>query len=113
MNNSYFNYGNIISDVDDKTLKEVVYTSISYTPNLPLKTSMLKTTILQTENFRPDKISYRLFEDPNLSWILDEINSFYTFSDYYAGREIYYLGPNGLSSINISVDYVSYEMQNY
>lgn len=109
--NNLFDYGNILSYAENE--KNFSHLSLCYTPQLPLKTSMLKTTILEKENYRPDKVAYRLFGDPNLSWILDEINSFYSFSDYYLGREIYYLTQQGLLSIGIEVDYISYETQNY
>jgi hypothetical protein len=109
----YFDYSSLITTINEKDYKEISYSSIAYTPQLPLKKSMLKTNILTTEQYRPDKISYRLFGDPNLSWLLDDINSFYSFSEYYLGREIYYLGTNGLSAIGIEVDYISYESQNY
>ena len=110
---NYFDYSNEIIGVNEKTQREIFYSSISYTPQLPLKTSMLKTKILQTENFRPDKVSYRLFNDPFMSWLIDEINNFYSFKDYEAGKEIYYLGPGALESIGIEINYTSFETQNY
>lgn len=109
--NYLFDYGSVLNYIEDQ--KSVSHLSICYTPRMPLKTSMLKTTILEKENYRPDKVSFRLFKDPNLSWILDEINNFYLFSDYYLGREIYYLTEPGLKAIGIEVEYVSYETQNY
>jgi hypothetical protein len=109
--NYLFDYGSVLNYTEDQ--KNISHLSICYTPKMPLKTSMLKTTILEKENYRPDKVSYRLFGDPNLSWVLDEINSFYLFSDYYLGREIYYLTETGLKSIGIETEYISYEMQNY
>lgn len=111
--NNYFDYATIINTTNEITRRDISYSSISYSPILPLKTSMIKSKILQTENYRPDKVSYRLFGDPFLSWLLDEINNFYSISDYYSGREIYYLGPNGLKSIGIEIDYTSYQTQNY
>ena len=109
--NYLFDYGAILNYTEDG--KDFSHLSVCYTPQMPLKKSMLKTTILEKENFRPDKVSYRLFGDPNLSWIIDEINNFYSFSDYYLGREIYYLTQAGLEAIGIEVDYTSYETQNY
>ena len=109
--NYIFDYGRIVNYVEDS--KDITQLSICYTPQMPLRKFMLKTNILDKEKYRPDKVSYRLFDDPNLSWIIDEINSLYSFSDYYLGREIYYLDTNGLKSIGIEVDYVSYESQNY
>jgi hypothetical protein len=109
---NYFDYANIIT-TNNENLNTISYSSISYPSKLPLKKSMLKATILSNEQYRPDKVSFRLFEDPNLSWLLDDINNFYSFSDYYLGREIYYLGTKGLGSIGIEVDYISYQTQNY
>lgn len=111
--NNYFDYSNTINTYDNETFNSVSYSSISYPPQLPLKKSMLKTNILANEQYRPDKVSYRLFGDPNLSWLLDDINNFYSFSEYYLGREIYYLETKGLGSIGIQIDYISYETQNY
>lgn len=110
---NYFNNSSVINTIDEKTQKQISYSSISYPFQLPLKTSMLKTKILQTEMFRPDKVSYRLFGDPFLSWLIDDINNFYSFSDYEAEKEIYYLGPKGLASIGIEIEYISFETQNY
>ena len=110
---NFFDYSSPIININEKTQREISYSSISYTPQLPLRTSMLKTKILQTENFRPDKLSYRLFEDPFMSWLIDEINNFYSFKDYVAGKEIYYLGSAGLESIGIEINYTSFETQNY
>ena len=109
---SYFNYGGTFNNIENNfRFREV--RSICYPPKMPLKTSMVKTTIRSVEEYRPDKISYRLFGDPLLSWILDEINNFYLFSDYKSGREIYYLNEYGLSSIGVEVDYISFESQNF
>lgn len=109
---SYFNYGDTFDNVENNfTIRTV--RSICYPPKMPLKTSMLKTKILNVEHYRPDKIAYRLFGDPLLSWILDEINNFYLISDYSAGKEIYYLNELGLLSIGIEVDYISFENQNF
>jgi len=111
--NDYFDYSDSVISVDEKTSKEITYSSISYPPQLPLKTSMLKTKILQTEKFRPDKVSYRLFGDPFMSWLIDDINNFYSFKDYEPGKEIYYLGPRGIESLGIEIDYTSFETQNF
>jgi hypothetical protein len=109
---SYFNYGTTFRNLENNlTFREV--RSICYPPKMPLKTSMVKTTIKSVEEYRPDKISYRLFGDPLLSWVLDEINNFYLISDYYSGREIYYLNEYGLSAIGVEVDYISFESQNF
>ena len=107
-----FNYGEIVSTVNEN-YNTVSYLSICYPPKMPLKQYMLKTKILQTEKYRPDKVSYRLFRDPNMSWVIDEINNFYTFNDYYPDREIYYLDSNGIISMGLETDYVSYEEDNF
>jgi hypothetical protein len=109
---NFFDYGSIVDDLNNK-YKLVSYRSICYTPKMPLERFLLKTKILQTERYRPDMISYRLFNDPRLSWVLDELNNLYNFSDYYAGREIKYLDTNGLRFINIDSDYIPYDYDNF
>ena len=99
--NNLFDYGTIVSDLDINR-RTISYRSICYTPKMPLKKYLFKTNILQTEKYRPDKIAYRLFEDPTLSWVLDEINNLYSFKDYYPNREIYYLDNRGLNFIGIA-----------
>jgi hypothetical protein len=108
----FFKYGNIVSTIDEN-YNVINYRSICYSPKMPLKQYMLKTKILQTEKYRPDKVSFRLFNDPTMSWVIDEINSFYNFSDYYPNREIYYLDSNGLSFMGLETDYVSYQEDNF
>lgn len=109
---NFYDYSNVFNTLDENR-KIISYSSISYTPKIPLKRFLLKTKILQVEKYRPDKISYRLFNDPRLSWILDEINNFYSFSDYYPEREIYYLDEKGLSFIGIETDYVPFDYDNF
>jgi hypothetical protein len=108
----FFKYGKTVLTIDEN-YRVVNYLSICYTPKMPLKEYMLKTKILQTEKYRPDKVSYRLFRDPGMSWVIDEINNFYSFSDYYTDREIYYLDTNGLMFMGLETDYVSYEEDNF
>jgi hypothetical protein len=102
---SLWDYSDIIKS-DDKNLG-----SICYTPNLPI--TLLSTTILSNENFRPDKISYRLYGNPMLSWILDDANSFYHMKEYYANRIIKYPSKEALDIMRINYSYTSFEEQNY
>jgi hypothetical protein len=97
------NYSNIVEYTERN--KNISYSSITYnTPNQPLESSMLKTRVLISEVYRPDKISLRLYDNPLSSWILDEANNFYNgFSDYYYDREIYYPSLEALELMGISV----------
>ena len=102
---SLWDYSNIIQN-DDKNIS-----SICYTPNLPI--TLLSTTILSTENFRPDKISYRLYGNPMLSWVLDDANNFYHMKEYTANRSILYPSKQALDIMGIEYFYTSFEDQNY
>lgn len=96
-------YANIVEEI--KNNKTTTFSSIVYnSPQFPLKASLLKTRVLITEEFRPDKIALRLYQEPLASWILDEANNFYNgFSDYYHNREIYYPSITALDLMGISV----------
>ena len=67
---------------------------------LPQEKHFLKTYVLQNEQYRPDLVSYRLFNNVNYAWVIDEMNNFYHgFSDYEAGRQIFYLKKEDLSAL--------------
>ena len=102
---SLWNYSGIIES-DDKSIS-----SFCYTPQLPI--TLLSTTILSNENFRPDKVSYRLYGNPMLSWIIDETNNFYHMKEYYANRIIKYPSKEALNIMGIDYSFSSYEDENY
>lgn len=103
--NFYHDYANIITFIDDTTKKEKTLSSISYPPDFPIERSLLKTTVQANEIFRPDKIAFRLYDNPLMSWVIDEVNNFYNgFSEYYINREIFYPSTEALDIMGI--DYI-------
>lgn len=89
------------------------YSSLCYPPRLPLTTSMRKTTVGSDETYRPDKVSFRLYGNPLLSWILDDANSFYSCADYTINKEILYPSFEALDLMGISYEYSSYKDENF
>jgi hypothetical protein len=110
--NHLWDYTNILSDLTKDSVT-ITYSSIAYPPKLPLKQSMRRTIVSSDEIYRPDKIAFRLYNNPLLSWILDEANSFYSFSDYTINREIYYPTTEALELMGINYDYSSYKDENF
>lgn len=54
------------------------------------------------DQYRPDKICLKLFNNQDASWILDEINNFSgNVDEYYLGREIFYLPQAQLTSLGL------------
>jgi hypothetical protein len=78
------------------------YLNICRINQFPLKKHFLITVIQQNEQYRPDLVSYRLFQNVNYGWILDEMNNFYHgFKDYTSGREIFYLKKEDLETLGL------------
>jgi hypothetical protein len=76
------------------------YLNICRIGTFPLSKHFLITTVAQNEQYRPDLISFRLFQNVNYAWILDEMNNFYHgFKDYESGIEIFYLKKEDLMSL--------------
>jgi hypothetical protein len=107
---NFFDYAYLI-DNDDIDRRNNA--SISYPPRSPLKSSMLTTTILITEQYRPDKVAFRLYNNPLLSWVIDEANSFYSISDYTYEKKIYYPSQRALDLMGIDYSYASFKDQNF
>lgn len=112
MASNYFDYITINFDVE-KGGGITQYSSVSYPPELPLVESLSKTLIQSDEMYRPDKVSYRLYRNPMLSWLIDEANSFYSFADYTINKEIYYPSLQALEIMGIDISYESFEDQNF
>ena len=90
----FFNNCSIIND------GERSYLTLANIDVFPKKEHFLKTYVLQNEQYRPDLISYRLFDNVYCSWILDEMNNFYHgFKEYEIGREIFYLKKDDLRAL--------------
>lgn len=78
--------------------------SICSIRQFPKSKHFLKTYVLQNENYRPDLVSYRLFNNVNYAWILDEMNNFYHgFKDYETGKEIFYLKKEDLEDLGFII----------
>jgi hypothetical protein len=76
------------------------YVGLSRISLFPKSKHFLRTYVSQNEQYRPDLISYRLFESVNYSWVLDEMNNFYHgFKEYTSGREIFYLRKEDLRDL--------------
>lgn len=100
--NNYHDYAATVSFIQDNgTSKDNI--SISYPRKMPITLS--KTKVDASEQNRPDKISYRLYGNPLNSWILDEANNFYLFSDYYINRTILYPTREALTIMGINIEY--------
>ena len=97
---SYFSFADTETNDDN-----VQYLCPSIPPELPI-TPLATTRIDETEQYRPDKIAYRLYGDPMLSWIIDYANEF-TGKDkikgYVAGKVIDYPRLETLRTIGLLI----------
>lgn len=105
---SYFEYCSTVTDSDN-----VDRLSYGYTPQFPVVSSMLVSTVQENERFRPDKVAYRLYGNPLLSWVVDEANSWYHFSNYEVGTQFYYPSSTALEVMGVTNEYESYEDENF
>lgn len=98
---TFSQYSNIFDNVEYNGVS-VQACGISYYPDFYIyKNYYLKFIIEPKYQFRPDKIAYVLWNNQFFSWVLDAINNFTHLSEYYIGREIYYLDSGFLTSIGI------------
>lgn len=94
---NFFDNCEIIVDESDYG---VSYIGLSNILTFPKKENFLKTYVLQNEKYRPDLVSYRLFNNVNYAWIIDEMNNFYHgFKEYEIGRQIFYLKKDDLRAL--------------
>lgn len=92
---NFFSKAGVIFDNNN-----VPYSNLAIIEQFPLKKHFLKTYVLQNEQYRPDLISFRLFNNVNYAWVIDEMNNFYHgFKEYEAGREIFYLKKEDLNAL--------------
>lgn len=93
---NFFDTTGFIYDSQDDT----TYIGLSKINNFPNKKHFLITYVLQNEQYRPDLISFRLFQNVNFAWILDEMNNFYHgFKEYEVGKRIFYLKRSDLEDL--------------
>lgn len=97
-----FDYSNLNFD----TKKQLYFAGISYFPTaftiLGENTEVLYTNVKANEIYRPDKISQRLWQTPDLSWVLDLLNDFETgIREYSFDTELRYVTANRLRDVGI------------
>ena len=96
----FHRYGNVAIDSDG-----VIFSGISWfpTPQEIFGTATpLTTTVLSNEEYRADKIAKRLWQVPDLSWVLDILNSFPTgVSEYTRGATVLYVPLARLRSMGL------------
>lgn len=80
----------------------VNFLSIINLPNFPINVYK-EDIVLESEAYRPDKISFRLFnEEIKYDWVLMEINNFnHPFADFYPGRKIKYISYDDLIRLGL------------
>lgn len=96
-----YDYSNLNIDTDDGSY----FAGISY---FPTPTEIIgdgttySTEITEDEHYRPDKIADRLWDLPDLSWVLDILNDFQEgISEYTRGTTIYYVTLERLRTAGI------------
>ena len=90
------NYSSPITDLDG-----IQYAGPSYHPDFPI--SGYKEHIIKPdEEYRADKIAYRLLGSDNLSWVLDVANNFtHGFKEYKEGVTIRYPIQEAIKAMGI------------
>lgn len=83
--------------------QNVLINSIAYVPNFSLYSKYyLKYQIPVFNEYRPDKISYELYNTPYLDWVLNEINYFtHGIKEYKRNTIINYLDITILKTLGI------------
>ena len=82
-----FDFATPVVSRDIKTLNQE-YLGPIYHPKFPVSGYTIHTISL-VEQYRPDKIAYLYYGNPDLHWVLDVVNNFYNgFSEYIEGTEI-------------------------
>lgn len=83
--------------------KNIPYTGIFNDIDFRKYKTYFKTyRIKPEEQYRPDKIAWKLLKSQDLSWILDSINNFETgIKEYTQDRIIYYLDIQFLNNLGI------------
>lgn len=98
MAKSYHEYSETFEDSIKKN-----YSGPSFnTPDLAAYSDQYRQYKLDiTEVYRPDKIAYELYNNINLSWVLNEINHFTHPRQYTNGLIIYFVPEAILYSLGI------------
>lgn len=100
---SLFEYAPIIKGDINTFDDSREYIGVAITPKMPTK-GLRETKVRTNEKYRSDKIADRLWDDPTLTWILDEANNFMgkdCFMKYEINAVIKYPDRNALQILGI------------
>lgn len=93
---SLFDFANILSSDTDNRQNY----SVSRPPRFPIS-GMIQDEIQSDEQYRPDKVADRIYNDPSLSWIIDEANNWFHLKEYTIGKKFLYPNENTLIQMGI------------
>ena len=95
---SYFDFTKTLIDDDN-----VAYSGVAQTPDFSIYEDNFKLKVIQAEEqYRPDKIAWKLWNDGDLAWVLDEINNFDgSCQNYETNKTIKYLEKTYLEKLGI------------
>lgn len=92
----YFDFAPTTIDRKDS----VEYKAISFIQSFASLSILSETIVEAEEQFRADKISYRLYGTPELDWVLNATNGFeHGFKEYIIGRKIKHPKEEDLTKI--------------
>lgn len=92
----YFDYAPVTTDRRDN----IEYKAIAFIQNFSSLDILLTDTVQDNEQFRPDKISYRLYGQPDFDWVLNITNGFdHGFKEYTIGKTFKYPRESDLNKI--------------
>lgn len=90
-------FAGIVIDPDDG----IKYSGIAYLPQMP-EDGYPVSKIRPDEQYRPDKVSYRLYGRTDLCWLIEELNRWSGgIQEYTLGREFGYISPKDLKVFGI------------
>lgn len=94
----FFDYSFFLYDLDTNS----EFLGIARTPIFPINSESYLEVEIEYENvYRPDKLAYTFYGNSELSWVIDEVNNFFSISEYYIGRKIKILKPELLENLGI------------
>ena len=97
MTRQYHDSSEMFIDENNKMYKGLAYPYNFYDMN-----EYEEYIILPTEEYRPDKIANKLWDAPDLTWILDILNDFTNgISEYRSGITIRYISQTTLTNLGI------------
>lgn len=94
--NDIFETSQILNDFEKNYLG--IVSNIQFPSN---DDSYINYIIENKDEFRPDKIAFRFYGNEKLSWIIDEVNNFFSIKEYYGSRKIKILKTEILELLKI------------